>query len=941
MEFAILAVPFLFALFVALPTTPKFLKREYLTWLSTAILSGLFVWLLTYYPTIRDQGYVVAAWEWVPALNLTFSIYLDGLALIFALIVTGIGAMVILYAGYYFETDEQTQRFFALFFAFTGSMLGVVLSGNLLLLFIFWEGTSLLSFALIGFKGKLESARFGASQALIITGGGGLALLAGLMLLGVAAGSFEWVDIFATLKNDQTLISDHAWYTAIMILIALGAFTKSAQYPFHFWLPGAMAAPSPASAFLHSATMVKAGVFILLRLYPALGNTDLWETTLLSVGLLTLFVGAALAIKQVDLKGILAYTTISMLGALVALTGLDNYAGMKAALIGVVGHALYKSTFFLLAGVIDHATGTRDIRQLYGLYRKMPLAAYTSIGVGLSMAGVIPFLGFVAKETLIEAALSAPQSLLITAIVVLSSIFTVVAVLLLVWDVYFRRSLPASIPHQDTAHDEPHHFHAPSLGLLVGPMVLAAASLILGIGLEWLIKPLIEITVPKSFKLLLFPGINTAFILSTLVLIGGTALFLARSTWLRLPDVPLRGTDVYLWVIRQVDRIADLLLTSQNGKLRHYLIVILAAIILFMVAANVEYISGDIDWTIEITGSEDLLKIGLLLLSIASASASVFFKRHLPAALALGVMGYAVAGLFLLQPAPDVALVQFLVETLGTVLIVIMLYRLNRQHRQQVIENLWNTSRLGILRDIFIASAIGLGVGLFAISAVGNRGDREAPVAQWYAENTASEAGVDDIVSAVVADFRATDTLIEIMVFSMAALGVFTLLSLKSLAEKSPEKPTEALPIIATPLTRLIVVVDVLPFALLIALAHVLYAGDLPGDGFTAGVIGGLGVTVWYVVFGYAHTQARLQWLNPPRLITVGLLIAFVNALLPLLFDRPFFALTKWQAFPDIANLAPSSTMIFEFSIFITVLGAISLIMATIIQPSSTEEASA
>ncbi|MGF1504908.1 MAG: hydrogen gas-evolving membrane-bound hydrogenase subunit E, partial [Anaerolineae bacterium] len=830
------------------------LPRVIWTVLTTGLMAGLFGWLLSFLPVINAQGAVEFALEWVPTLGLTFSFYLDGLALLFGLLVTGIGTAIALYTGFYFDDNAETTRFYTLLFAFTGAMLGVVFSGNLITLFIAWELTSITSFLLIGFKGaKSPDARYGAMQALLVTGAGGLALIVGLVLMGVAGGSFEL----------QTLITmnlaDHPWYTGMTILIMLGAFTKSAQYPFHFWLPGAMAAPSPASAFLHSATMVKAGVYLLARLYPTLGNTPLWTNTLTIVGLATLLFSSLMAIRKRDLKALLAFTTIGKLGVMVALIGLPESNGLKAAMVSILAHALYKAPMFLIAGVVDHATGTRIIDNLGGLRRQMPgLAVITGLAA-LSMAGMIPWLGFVAKETLLDAFLGDPLALVV---IVVSKALPVAVAMIVFWDVFIREP------------EEEIHYHDPGNGLLVGPGLLAGAGSVLGLLLPWTIIPLITPAVPKEFELYLFPGFNLPFALSTLAIVVGVLIFLVRWPIIRaqLPRIPT-GEEVYQAIVGSVEWSADQLLKTQNGKVRLYLVVILASFVIIMAASGSVGLAIDpiqLDPANIIFEQTDILKLLLLLLAVGATVAAILFREHLLAALAMGVMGYSIGGIFLLEQAPDVALVQFLIETLATVLIILMIGRINTSHREQAMRVNFEQRRIGLVRDGAISVALGFVVMLFALASVTNR-PRFDTIATWHIVNAYPLTGVTDVVSSIIADFRGTDTLIEIVVFAMGALGVITLLSAgRGRPQYNPIYVRGLLlqvPGIASPFTRAVAVL-ILPFALLISITHVLYGGSAPGDGFTAGVISGLGVAVWFVVYGYGAARERLWWIKPGWLIT-------------------------------------------------------------------------
>lgn len=889
------------------------------------VLGGLCLLSLAQLPAITEQPLQLML-DWVPQLGLTLSLYVDGLALLFLVLVTGIGTAIVLYAGYYFETGQEAGRFLSLLMAFTGSMLVLVTAGNVLMLFIAWELTSIISFLLIGFKGD-DKARKGALQALLVTGGGGLALLVGLLLLGTAAGSLE----LATILASGEMLRTHPWYAVAAVLIFIGCFSKSAQWPLHFWLPGAMSAPTPASAFLHSATMVKAGIYLLARLHPAMSDTDLWQGALVGFGLMTLLIGAALALRQNDLKGCLAYSTVSQLGALVALIGLPQAEGIKAVMVGILAHALYKGALFLTVGAVDHATGTRDLDKLGGLRTLMPGFALVAAISALAMAGVPPLFGFIAKELLLEASLKTLPTFLTLGVVVVSAALTVGMAAILFWDVFMGRQ---------SAYLADHHPHAPVRWMSAGPLGMAGLSLVFGLGIGPLITPLVQPAVGKTISLYLFPpgGINQAFILSLVALGAGVVIFATRPIWRAwsLPALP-SGRELFEQLVAGVEWCADQLLKSQNGRIRHYLIVILLAVIALMSTTGLQNVIDFSRLRIEIRGAADVLKIVLIALSLGATLTSVLFKKHLLAALALGVAGYSIGGLFLLEPAPDVALVQFLVETIATVLIVMILARTSEAERSEAMENLWSGSRFSLWRDIAISAGVGIGVTLFALAAVASREDSQT-VANWHLENALPQTSVNDVVASIVTDFRGMDTLIEISVFGMAALGVLTLLA-GVRANDSKSEPVEIAPsytfAFSDALNRFAARV-VLPVALLVAMSHILYAGAAPGDGFTAGVIAGLAVALWYIVFGYEETRARLRWLHPAPMIGVGLTLALVNAALPLLFEREFLAFTLLPInLPASIKLA--STTIFEIAIFSTVFGGISAIMEALTHPREVE----
>jgi NADH:ubiquinone oxidoreductase subunit 5 (subunit L)/multisubunit Na+/H+ antiporter MnhA subunit/multisubunit Na+/H+ antiporter MnhB subunit len=957
-------------------------------WTLAVVLAALFAVLLAQIPTIGGREALQASLPWVPDLGLSLSIYVDGLALLFALIVTGVGSVVALYAGYYFGESAQCSRFLGQLMAFTGAMLGVVMAGNLITLFIAWELTSIISFLLISFKGKDAEARAGASQALIVTGGGGLALLVGLLLIGAAAGSYE----LGTILSSGDLLREHPWYTAIAVLVMAGCFSKSAQWPLHFWLPQAMAAPTPASAFLHSATMVKAGVYLLARFYPVLGDMPLWTTVLPAVGLITMLVGAFWALWQRDLKGILAFTTISMLGAFVALIGLPNAIGLKAAVVGIVGHALYKGALFLVVGTVDHYAGTRNVNELGGLRRDMPGFTVVAAICGLSMAGVPPLLGFVGKELLIKAALDTPAYNLALAVVIASAVFTVAVALIVFWDVFMGRR-PDKLPNEEHRDHDVHHLlgddaydashgHVLPRGMVYGPAALAVLSLVLGLGVGPLLTTIVESATGRPTTLYLLPpgGIDTAFMLSMGALAAGTVIFLTRRAWLGLRwPVLLTGPQAYRAMIRGIEWSGDQLLRSQGGKIRYYLAVILIAVIALMAAGGLDALVSFGPAAPEFRDASDLLKAMLLILSLGATLASILFRRHLLAALALGVAGYSVGGVFLLEPAPDVAMVQFLVETLATVLIILILAKTSEPERRQAMAIVFGESRRGLWRDVAIASIIGVGVTLFAISAVTNRVGRDT-VASWHLTNAQPETGANDVVAAILTDFRGTDTLIEITVFGMAAIGVLTLLTTPEPGRvmnliirrrrRNPQKlatqelkavpppklatqelkavppphvehlpttdaPTTRVARFSTPLTRTAATL-LLPVALLIALAHVLFGSKAPGDGFTAGVVAGLGIALWFVVFGYEEACERLWWLKPRRFIGFGVALSVLNAVLPLLFRREFFAFTALDVSLP-AGLKAASSLVFEVGIFLAVLGGASAIMQAIAHPKEVE----
>ena len=948
MEFALVtAIPFLLALLLVIPPF-NHISKFARTIISAGAMAGMFGIVLSAIPRLQAEEVIVYEIDWVPSLGISLNFYFDGLAAIFALIVTGVGALIFFYAGYYFDDSAEHNRFITWLLAFAAAMLLVVLSGNLLLTFIGWELTSVTSFMLIGFSGRHSAAaRAGAFKALFVTGAGALALIVGLVMLGAASGQILYpqenfrvvADISEILQAEG--LYKHEWFPIFAVLILLGGFTKSAQVPFHFWLPGAMSAPTPASAYLHSATMVKAGIFLFARLSPVMYKNALWSELLLVFGLMTMLIGSIFAIKQRDIKGLLAYSTISKLGAIVAMIGLPGQNGLKAAFVGIIAHALYKSALFLVAGTIDHATGTRQFDKLGGLRRQMPVMAVVTVISAFSMAGIPFLLGFVAKETMLEAMLhyGEAQTILIMSVVIISSVFTALAAYMLIYDLFWKPAGQAV------------HFHQLPAPIRLGPVILSLGSLLLGIFIEPIIVPLLDLAVPKEFELQTFAGFNTVFWLSAAIITAGAALFRFRAQLIQIIRFPLSADRFYREMIDYIDWAGDNVLRTQSGYVRHYLVAILGVVAALLiasrtlttVAAGGSLLPTDLSLTII-----DWAKIFMLFLAVAAGLFTVTVREHVKAAIAFGVIGYAIGVIFLIEHAPDVALVQLLVETMVTVLIIIMLGRMRARTRLHAIEFLWvgrPPYNFGLLRDLGISIVIGAAVFVFALIALQNR-DGRSSIASWHLENTPA-VNTEDVVGAIVADFRGTDTLLEIAVFTSAALGVLTLLPGSGPLVPSGEndkrlheydtyvRAIHDTTSLSTPFTRSVSTI-VLPVAILIGIAQILYGGSGPGDGFTAGVTIGLAVSLWYVVFGYRAATQRLPWFRPALLTRLGLVLALLNALFPILLGHGFMGHVEFDKALGLYDLVGSfglhitSSLFFEIAIALTVMGGLGFIIEAI-----------
>ncbi len=731
----------------ALPLIPLFLAA----WFATRVV-----------PISRGETFT-HMWSWVPSLNVNLSFYIDGLSLLFALIISGIGALIFVYAPGYFGNTPGRWRLYAWLLLFMVAMLGLVTANNLITLFIFWELTSITSYMLIGFKHESEKARSAALQALLITGLGGLALLAGLVLLGMAGGSFE----LTTLLTQGDIVRSHALIAPMIALILLGAFTKSAQFPFHFWLPSAMEAPTPVSAYLHSATMVKAGVYLVARLSPVFAGVSLWEVFVVAAGAVTAVVGGFLAWQQADLKRILAYSTISALGTLMLLFGLGTPLAVKAAIVFLIAHSLYKGALFLVAGTVDHATGTRDVEQLSGLARRIPLVAIAAVLAGISLAGLPPAIGFLAKELVYETGLASEISTAISlTTALLASVFFVVVA-----------GLVAIRPFFGQASSSAESIHRPGWQLTLPPLLLGLAGLAIGLLPNFLATQFVAPAVAavghdgSAVYLKLWHGFNLPLLLSGATLASGVAVYMFRHRCVAIVRPlqslaawgPAGGYEFMLRGLKQTARWQTL--TLQDGRLRVYLLIVLVAFcgLLGVTLTEIDF-PTDGAW-LDVRFHE----VGLALLIVCAAAMVVRSTSRLAAVCALGVIGYAIALLFVMFGAPDLAMTQLAIETLTVILFVFVIYRLPRftaLSRQRT-----------RIRDAAVALTAGGLMSIVVLAAT--MAHVPSRVSSYFMENSLAEAKGRNVVNVILVDFRALDTLAEITVLSVAALGIFALMRLR------------------------------------------------------------------------------------------------------------------------------------------------------------------
>ena len=753
---------FLFSLFLVFAGS---YFRGRLAVLSSLIPLSLFIYFSTFISEIADGKVIYENHEWIPSFGVNLSFTLDGLALLFALMITGVGTLVFVYTSAYLKDHKYLDRFYGYLSLFMAAMLGLVLSDNLMTMFIFWELTSISSFYLIGFNNDKEDSRKSALIALGVTGIGGLMLLGGAVLLGDVAGTYR----ISEMLSSREAIADSSHYVLILFFIFSAAFTKSAQFPFHFWLPGAMKAPTPVSTYLHSATMVKAGVYLLFRMSPVLNGAEIWHTVLIVVGGVTMIYSAIHIIFRTDLKGILAYSTISALGILVFLIGIGTQAALIAAAVFIVVHALYKASLFLITGIIDHETGTRDVTQLAGLRKVLLPVAIAGFIAALISGGVPPTLGFVGKDLIYESTLHFKDNAILLTIIALAT-----NVLL-----FYAGFVAGVKPFMGKLPKKFEKVHLPSPLMWVPPLIMTCAGLVFG-----LFPGLIETAIAKpiamtqalqfeDFHLKLWHGFNTILALSATTLILGTVLYFVLK-----PKHSLENTIAKLDVIAPKTLLLNLsegfavfskywTNIFQTGYLRHYLFIIVSFLILLLGYL----IFSDFSLKIDTSSLADLTiyEISILIMLLLGVLYTVFTKSRLAAVASLGVVGLSFSLLFLFYSAPDLAMTQFSVDTLTVILFVLVLYRLPKYL------NL-SDSRLRIKHGILSVS-FGVLITLLILKVLGETKNTE--VTEFYAENAYKLAKGKNIVNVILVDFRGIDTMIEISVLIVAALGVFGLLKLR------------------------------------------------------------------------------------------------------------------------------------------------------------------
>ena len=884
--------------------------------------------LLTQAREVFNGAVITQSWSWLPQLGIDFSFRLDALGLLFALLISGIGTLIYIYAYFYLGPKNSLNKLYLLLMLFMAAMLGISLSNNLILLLVFWELTSISSFLLVGYWSNYDAAQRGSRMALTITGMGGLAMLGGFILLGQITGTYE-IDQILTMTAQ---IQSHALFVPTLLLILLGAFTKSAQFPFHFWLPNAMAAPTPVSAYLHSATMVKAGIFLVARLLPIFAGAALFHNLVTFIGLFTLCMAAFFAIFKEDLKGLLAYSTISHLGLIMCLLGIGSPLAVAAAIFHIINHATFKAALFMIAGIIDHESGTRDLRKLSGLWQLLPYTATLTMVTAASMAGVPLTNGFLSKEmffTELLSNLSGPVLICSAIVATLAGIFAVAYSVRLVHGVFFDGPLGKQVPNKD-AHEPPFGMRAPAT-------LLAILCILVGLFPALLVENIVNSTARASTQVMDFEGVHLALwhgfnmplLMSLIASIGGLIFYFSLAKGGKIREIDL---DPYLG--RLQGRVAfDLFLKSlllnsrkfkrwtENGKLQSYIL----WIVIFSIAiVSLPFLGqGLTTGTRELTHAPALAVVLWLLLFSSCWMMLWFHHERIKAVLISGAIGLVVTMVFVCFSAPDLALTQITVDVVTTVLLLMSLSLLPQlTPYESSVSRRW--------RDALIA--IGGGLGIAWITWLILTRDHNS-ISWFFMQQSIPLGGGTNVVNVILVDFRGFDTFGEITVLGIAGIGA---LCLMDGMRTHGTTMTQGLSyrFNPSPLMLRITASWILPIALVVSLYIFLRGHNLPGGGFIAGLITALALIIQYMALGQDHAEQLLK-AKSGRLyeiwIGTGLVIAGLTGLGAWFWGRPFLTSAHFYVSPPIlGEMHLATAALFDVGVYITVVGATMLLISVL-----------
>ena len=878
-----------------------------------------FVGLLTNFPAILAGEVITARVDWMPALGLNFTLMLDGLGFFFAFLILGIGLLIIAYARHYLSRDDHMGEFFTYLLLFQGAMVGIVLSDNVLLLLVFWELTSLSSFLLIGYWKHLPAGRQGARMALTVTGLGGLAMIAGMLILGQIVGSYE---LSVILENREAIQADPL-YVPALLLILLGCFTKSAQFPFHFWLPHAMAAPTPVSAYLHSATMVKAGIFLMARMWPVLSGTTEWFVIVTSAGLITMVLGAVIALFKHDLKALLAFSTVSHLGLITMLLGTGTAFGAMAAVFHILNHATFKAALFMSAGIVDHETHTRDIRRLGGLRTLMPVTFMIVALAALSMAG-IPFLnGFLSKEMMLEETTHTVlfgSKWLVPVLATVGSLFSAAYCFRLIGHVFLG-------PVRD---DYPSKPHDPNPGMWLPPSILVVLVVVIGVA-PFLAEPFVvlvtsallggEAELPKA-HLKIWHGLVPALYMSIVAVVGGLLLLTVFKPLLRFWETTPRpeAKVIFEGIVEAAARLARAATFGvHNGAFTRYAVIATAAII---VAGYFGWATGtvaDATRTPQVAGAVPIA--GWFMLVAATAGLVVMHRDRFLALILIGIVGLMVSIGFVFLSAPDLAMTQFTVEV---VTIILLLLALNFLPNTTPVES----SLLRRVRDAGVALAGGLTTFGLAYHYL-LRDAITTPISEFHLANSYKGGGGTNVVNVILVDFRGFDTYGEIIVLGIAALIIYALTETllqgpvrARLLNRIPDQPRagDMHPMMMVVLTRVM-----MPIVLLVGFYIFLRGHNEPGGGFIAGLVVSIAVVMQYMASGFAWTSARLRY-PYHGVIGAGVLVAGLTGIGAWFVTKPFLTSSfTYVRIPPFDKFELATAALFDLGVFLAVVGAVML----------------
>ncbi len=787
-------IPLILTPFIAAALMPILSKifKDHVGWVASIVTISLFLAFISMISEVHENGSETGGITWIPSLGINLTAAVDGLSLLIVLLITGIGSADMIYSIFYLHHHERLANFYTFIMIFMGAMLGVCTSTNLIALYLFWELTSISSFLLIGFWYEKENPRYGAQKAMLITVAGGFGILIAFLLMGNIIGSYD----IPTLIANADVIKSHALYPAIVLCTLLGAFTKSAQVPFHIWLPTAMEAPTPISCYLHSATMVKAGIYLIARMTPIIGGTALWGGIIAIVGCSSLMFGSFMAIRQYDMKGILAYSTISQLGLIVCLLGLGTEAAIAAAMFHLFNHSAFKGSLFLMTGIVDHQTGTRDVHLLRGLAKVMPICAFVCAIGSFSMAGLPPFSGFLSKELFLESVADAPvnnlaflgdAAYIIPFVAVVASIFTFV----------YSIAFFAKIFLGETTTQTPKAPKEAGFGMTLPALTLVSMNILVALFPGFFAETLIDgaaSTITQTsihMHISFWHGITPAFLMTCVIVAIGAiiymrydmvkALFLSYSSPIganKFYDSFLHGLPVY------AKKLTDIQLT---GRLHDYIGITFVATMVFVYAAMFRanaWSAINLDGMAQV----DVLEITLAIIAAVSAVCIAFFKRRIWSVLALSAVGYTVSFYFIVMRAPDLALTQLLVETISTILFLLALYKLPFGMIP------YDPPTPNLRRTVNGLIGVAFGFLAFSITMIAQSNKLYPSISSYYSQYAETMGGGTNIVNVILVDFRGFDTMGEICVLGIAAMGVYVMIKLgrNNLFDKYGTQPEKA-----------------------------------------------------------------------------------------------------------------------------------------------------